>query len=1090
MDVERPGRFDIAIVCALPLEYDAVELLLDSRDKNPRTTRLAGFRTIYTTGTMGEHNVVLLLLTEMGKVSAAAAIERLVSDFPSLSLVFLTGICGGVPYPREGTEVLLGDVAISTSVVQYDFGRLYDDGFKMKDHNGTRRKTPHPSVKGVLKLLETKRQRFEVNRQAIAYLEKIQSADHHANDSHDYVYPGISSDRLYEAKYRHRHRVSSQCHACAAWTKDTDPVCDESPVMSCKNLGCGDVHLEWRERTEKKLEFEKQGNTLEAQKPSLFFGCFASGDTVLKSGIIRDKLAKSLSADGGDPVIAFEMEGAGMWDTKPCLIVKGVCDYADSHKNKRWQNFAAATAASVTRAIIDSCPKAEPQVSTANMLNTSREECRQAPQCLPFSKNDDFVARPELMAQLEDLLPHRSSGQSAALWGLGGSGKTQLALNYAYSRGRSCSVFWVHAENAATFTQDFKKIASILDCNISSLAEQEMLMKVRHRIQREPEWLLIIDNADNLGLFGVAAEQAEDKSNMGQFVPTGSNGTILWTTRNRAIVKSLVGSERGMEVSHMEKDQAHQLLLKAGGQNHLIGSKIEMADELLEELQWIPLAVNQAGAYMRETSIGTKEYLARLRDGKKRWATLEKSPFDRHRRRGVNNSILETWHISIEHLKRQPGTEYEVAYKVLHTASYFDNQSIPWELLEGSAGAENRADDMGLRRGVQLLIDFCFLVERRTEDDERMFDMHKLVQEGVRYRLAKSRQNRQLQCEADFARAALEVMLEWFPPRDKENFLGWVKQCDKYVAHALRIIMDYGDICEQPFDLVKISDRVYTFFMDQERVREREALGKHIIQILSKQLGQLHPKTLDWNYNLAFSYYYSGRTSEAKEQVASDALQLSRQAMGEIHPVTIKLQEVLGRTYIWQNRYDEAEQMLSEGPEKCRQAFGENDPQTLDSIHELARVYSGKGDHPKAKALHQQAVELSRQTYGEEHPTALEALSLLATALSDGGQSDEAAKIGLQALQKMQHIFGDTRHATLISMYNLAITYYHLCRHDEAIKLMRECFEHLHNTFGPEHHDTKDAKAILLKWGATEPGTQSDTDSTDTDGSSMVTISS
>ena len=100
-----------------------------------------------------------------------------------------------------------------------------------------------------------------------------------------------------------------------------------------------------RERLERKRQLE-QDNSDEAQEPAIYIGPVASGDQVMKSGEDRDRIAQK------EGIIAFEMEGAGVWEEVPCIVVKGVCDYADCHKNKKWQNFAAATAASASKAIL------------------------------------------------------------------------------------------------------------------------------------------------------------------------------------------------------------------------------------------------------------------------------------------------------------------------------------------------------------------------------------------------------------------------------------------------------------------------------------------------------------------------------------------------------------------------------------------------------------------------------------------------------------------------------------------------------------------------------------------------------------------
>ena len=116
--------------------------------------------------------------------------------------------------------------------------------------------------------------------------------------------------------------------------------------MSCADLRCNEAYLVHRERLKAKEQLERDGAS-EVQDPVIHLGCIASGDTVMKSGEDRDDIAKKYGA------IAFEMEGAAVWDVLPCIVVKGICDYADSHKDKRWQNFAAATAAAAMKAILE-----------------------------------------------------------------------------------------------------------------------------------------------------------------------------------------------------------------------------------------------------------------------------------------------------------------------------------------------------------------------------------------------------------------------------------------------------------------------------------------------------------------------------------------------------------------------------------------------------------------------------------------------------------------------------------------------------------------------------------------------------------------
>ncbi|KAL2843465.1 hypothetical protein BJX68DRAFT_270196 [Aspergillus pseudodeflectus] len=342
--------FEVAIVCALPREYDAVYILFDEVWTHDYE-RTNGDQNIYTHGRIGKFNVVLLVLPGMGKVSAARASTSLRLSYQRLSLVLVTGICGGVPF-TGGDEVLLGDVIISRHVVQYDLGRQYPDEFEVKDTVEDNLGRAPPSIRHLLTMLQTLSARERMEELAARYLQKIQqSAARRPRGSH-YIYPGAAQDLVFEASYQHKRRLS---HSISVKARKKKVHGSSEPYnMSCEEAGCDLSKVIPRERIAQKKHLEQQGRITDAQAPSIFLGTIGSADTVMKSAEERDRIASIYD------LVAFEMEGAGLWDETPCIIVKAVCDYADSHKNKNWQDFAAATAASATKALLDFYVKREP----------------------------------------------------------------------------------------------------------------------------------------------------------------------------------------------------------------------------------------------------------------------------------------------------------------------------------------------------------------------------------------------------------------------------------------------------------------------------------------------------------------------------------------------------------------------------------------------------------------------------------------------------------------------------------------------------------------------------------------------------------
>jgi nucleoside phosphorylase len=329
-------EYRIAIICALDSEYDAATSTFDQFFDSPPGAHGR-------TGRIGLYNVVLVL-SKVGKVYAASAANRLRENYPNLQLAILTGICGGVPNPTPEVEIVLGDVIISKSIVQYDFGRQYPGGFQRKAGLDDTHGRPNYDIASFLAPLSTRYERNEVQRRTNQIWMQIRKK---ASDDGEvsYTCPDISEDHLFKPDYLHRHLDTNLCVQGQCNEIDN---CQAARDASCRELGCDLGQLVPRKRLEIK------GKQLLESEPSplsrIFVGRYGSADTVMKSGLDRDKLAES------EDVMALEMEGAGVWDIIPCIVVKAVCDYADCHKNKKWHPFAAAMAASVMKALIERNP--------------------------------------------------------------------------------------------------------------------------------------------------------------------------------------------------------------------------------------------------------------------------------------------------------------------------------------------------------------------------------------------------------------------------------------------------------------------------------------------------------------------------------------------------------------------------------------------------------------------------------------------------------------------------------------------------------------------------------------------------------------
>jgi nucleoside phosphorylase len=281
----------------------------------------------YTLGRVGQHNIAIACLPAgvTGVTSAARAASQMRSTFTSLRFGLMVGIGGGVP--GKENDIRLGDVVVSEpmgtlgGVIQYDFGKTIHEGrFEL---TGSLNKPPDVLLNAVASL----KGRHMVDGPALwRYVAKMGSR--HSRLRMASIYPGVEHDLLFEADYDHPADAAS----------------------------CADCQLD---RVVKRPDREDHSSVIH-------YGLIASGNQVMRDGRTRDRLRREIN------VLCFEKEAAGLMDDFPCLVVRGICDYADSHKNKRWEPYAATTAAAYAKELLNIIPGSQ-VVSTLKISEVAAE---------------------------------------------------------------------------------------------------------------------------------------------------------------------------------------------------------------------------------------------------------------------------------------------------------------------------------------------------------------------------------------------------------------------------------------------------------------------------------------------------------------------------------------------------------------------------------------------------------------------------------------------------------------------------------------------------------------------------------------------
>ncbi|KAK8028999.1 hypothetical protein PG991_006055 [Apiospora marii] len=577
----------------------------------------------------------------------------------------------------------------------------------------------------------------------------------------------------------------------------------------------------------------------------------------------------------------------------------------------------------------------------------------QACRYIPFPPNDDLVHRIDITDALTRLLPASAAYQSAALWGLGGSGRC---------RDPNCSVFWVHADTETSLAQDYKSIAARLGLP-PELEGEDLLQAVRQQIEAGTNWVLVLDNADDLALFNVGcatqqshtAQASASGSILHNAVPRGPHGTILWTSRDQQIAGSLVGARQAVHIVQMTAQEATTLLETVRNEETKEEER-EDVQRLLDELGCLPLPISQAAAYIRRTSTSIAAYLSEIQKRKKRRKLLGRSEYDRHRRPEVSNSVLETWDISVDHLRR----ENKMTYDILHVLAYLDNQQMPLHLIreaarlaertpvkltrsggDGTRSSESEEEEDGdsdsdgndyILEAITRLREFSFLSIRElgASASQRAYEMHKLVQEAARYRLEKGK-------AAYFARAAFEVVDNLFPDSRRETW----PECEEYLVHAQHA-GEWAALYKGEEEVAALLTRVSQYLYDRGRWREKEPINKTALSLRTKVLGEKHPDTIWSMASLAITYHEQGRYNEA-EKIKVEVLGLRREVLGDKHPDTIESMASLATTYNQQGRYEEAEKISVEVLGLRREVLGEKHPDTIWSMADLAATYHAQG---------------------------------------------------------------------------------------------------------------------------------------------------
>ncbi len=645
----------------------------------------------------------------------------------------------------------------------------------------------------------------------------------------------------------------------------------------------------------------------------------------------------------------------------------------------------------------------------------------------------------------------RKTCQKATIFGLGGVGKTQVALKLAYWTKKyqpEFSIFWVSALSNATFEQNFSAMAKILPIQ-SGGEDDDPKESIRQYLSSEAAgpWLLVVDNADDRDvLFGSA-----DTGGISGYLPESDDGLTLFTTRSREVAVSVARSDV-IELHAMDPPEAADYLEKL----LFRGGKAEAA-ELLKELSYLPLAITQAASYLNTTQASIPKYLSLLRKADQETASLMSREFyDDTRYKGSQNAIATTWLVSFNQIRKSDSATADL----LAFLSCIEPKEIPQSILPRFELEEQMVYAIG------TLCGYAFLTRRENSE---VFDMHSLVHLATRIWLQREGLIATTEEKATRHLATVfpsndytnrNIWREYLPHAsrvlqrskaldiaERSDLLFWVGQClrvDGRIKEAVRSLEEADrwrnrHLAEDHPDRLASQHALAIAYQADDKVKEAAALLEQVVTIETKTLDADHPKLLASQHELAGAYLADGQVKKAVtllEQVVA----IEAKTPAEDHTDRLTSQHELARAYIADDQVKKAVVLLEQIIAIETKTLAEDHPNLLASQHELAGAYQADGQVKKAVALLEQVVTIETKTLDEGHPNLLASQYELVEAYKTTSQVEKAIALLEQVVAIETKTLAEDHPRLLGSQYNLLVAYKATGQDKKATELCDESY--------------------------------------------------
>jgi tetratricopeptide (TPR) repeat protein len=709
-------------------------------------------------------------------------------------------------------------------------------------------------------------------------------------------------------------------------------------------------------------------------------------------------------------------------------------------------NVTANLDQSVNKTIIHEAPKVNPPI----------------PDNVPIA-SPNFVGR---VKELEEIHGKLQAGQGVsvcAVEGMGGLGKSELALQYAWCyRGEYAARYWLTLRGVG-LSQAVVALASrtlpLPEVMQSEKLEEQAAWYWQNWLPQEGKVLVIFDDVNDLQSIPKQARPLTDRFQ------------ILVTTRKRKLSSQFAEIPLGV----ISEDEALELLRKLLGKSR-VDRELVAAKSICEYLGYLPLAVELTGRYLQlDEDLRLSDYRQRLTVSDESLALQESEEIN------ATRGVITAFELSWQELSA--GTA-----KVAMLLGLFAPADIAWGLVEEIAAQFGHKKDRSplkalLRKVFSYLqqnqmsfnkqelekakkeLNNLYLIKSIAEDRSR-FAVHSLTRQFLQWKLAQETDINRLFRET-FVMSLLNKAKK-IPYSPTLDLIARVAPAIPHLDMLSREMLYDIPNPEENNNLLWAFLGIARFYEGQGQFALAEVPYQRCLDAVKEKLGDRHPDVATSLNNLALLYSSQGRY-EAAEPLYQKALALRQELLGDRHPDVAQSLNNLAGLYNSQGRYADAEPLYQKALALRQELLGDRHPNVAQSLNNLALLYSSQGRYEAAEPLYQKALALRQELLGDRHPDVAQSLNNLAELYRSQGRYEEAEPLYQQALALRQELLGDRHPDVAISLSNLAALSYNQNRYDEAEALFLQALEILESVLGSNHPNTQNTKNWIAYLRANRP---------------------